>query len=588
MRTWQMIWRLICFSPGLHALALALQFPRWILLLAPGLIIRALFDTLTQNTPMTGQFSNQFWLLIILIPLVTVTRAAIVLGAIFTEYTAAYHSAALLRQNLFAYILDRPDTQTYPYPAGDIAKRLEQDPGIIADLIRYAHVVVGSAVGALLGVVIMASINPGLTIIVLIPLVIAGILVNMAGAHIGRLRRAKNVADSRISAFLAELFGAVQAVQVNAAETQVIDQLRRLNLSRRKAALRENMFQDVVITSVFENVTSLTIGIILLLVGQSMRAGTFTIGDFVLFTSFLIPVGDFTIQFGRSLAMYQQVKVSWERLLQLLQGGPPQLLLQYGPVYLRGEFPHVPYTPKVELHHLVKLEVSELTYHYPGSGRGVTNINLKLERGSLTVITGRIGSGKTTLLRVLLGLIPKESGEIHWNGELVEDPATFLIPPRVAYTPQSPCLVSETVKSNILMGLPEDKVDLSAAIRSAVMDQDVAELEKGLETIIGPRGIKLSGGQAQRTAAARMFVRSPELLIFDDLSSALDVETERRLWERLFEQPEITCLAVSHRHAALRRAERIIVLKDGHIEAEGSLDELLESCQEMQYLWQGY
>jgi ATP-binding cassette subfamily B protein len=213
---------------------------------------------------------------------------------------------------------------------------------------------------------------------------------------------------------------------------------------------------------------------------------------------------------------------------------------------------------------------------------------LKLERGSLTVITGRIGSGKTTLLRVLLGLIPKESGEIHWNGELVEDPATFLIPPRVAYTPQSPCLVSETVKSNILMGLPEDKVDLSAAIRSAVMDQDVAELEKGLETIIGPRGIKLSGGQAQRTAAARMFVRSPELLIFDDLSSALDVETERRLWERLFEQPEITCLAVSHRHAALRRAERIIVLKDGHIEAEGSLDELLESCQEMQYLWQGY
>ncbi|MFM6135402.1 MAG: ATP-binding cassette domain-containing protein, partial [Sphaerospermopsis kisseleviana] len=160
---------------------------------------------------------------------------------------------------------------------------------------------------------------------------------------------------------------------------------------------------------------------------------------------------------------------------------------------------------------------------------------------------------------------------MYWNENIVENPATFFVPPRSAYTPQIPQLFSYSLRENILLGLSKDDSEIQTALKMAVFDQDLATMNKGLETLVGAKGMRLSGGQMQRVAAARMFIRQPELLVFDDLSSALDVETELALWSQIFNREQEqnswtpTCLVVSHRPSVLRRADQVIIMKAGTV-----------------------
>jgi ATP-binding cassette subfamily B protein len=234
---------------------------------------------------------------------------------------------------------------------------------------------------------------------------------------------------------------------------------------------------------------------------------------------------------------------------------------------------------------LRSVEAQALCYTFPNSAVGLRDVSLQIARGQLVIVTGRIGSGKTTLLRVLLGLLPAQSGQLLWNGRRIDQPDVFLTPPRVAYTPQTPRLFSDTLRDNLLLGAHVSNSELDRAIYQAVLERDIPVLEHGLETRVGPRGVKLSGGQLQRSAAARMFVRHADLMVFDDLSSALDVRTEQTLWQRLRQRQDLTCLAVSTRQVAFEQADWIYVMRDGAVLAEGTREQLLATSDEFRSLY---
>jgi len=597
--TMQFTWWAIRYNPWSFMLWSVSSIYLLVIPLVPGLIMRAFFDRLTGDATINASRSGYWaiWSLVALFVAVESTRVLSIYGTGYSDVAYRDIVKVALRRNILAGILRRPGASPLAVTTGEALNRLDDDVSETADFPLWLPWVVGHLGYAVVAIAIMLAINPMITLAVCIPLIAVIVVTQIAWSRMLGLYKGSRESDEAVTGFLGEILGAVQAIKIADAERGVIHHLGVLNENRRRTNLRLRVTREFIYT-ILDHMSDLAVGFTLLLGASAMQAGTFSVGDFALFVSYLGFVTQIPTLIGTFIGDYQTQAISIQRMEEMIEvpangvSAPAietgKVLIENHPIYLKSEPP----TPELPIHtvadRLEYLKASGLSYKFPGTENGISNVDLTVRRGAFTVITGRVGSGKTTFIRVLLGLLPRQGGEIRWNDQVVSDPGSFFCPPRCAYTAQVPRLFSDTLRENILLGLPEAEVKLSSAISMAVLEGDIQSFEKGLDTVIGPKGVRLSGGQVQRTAAARMFVRQTELLVFDDLSSALDVETENLLWERLNQkrhQEGTTCLIVSHRRTVLKQADQIILLKDGAVEAVGRLDELLESSEEMREIW---
>jgi len=589
MKMHQALWQLIKYRPGLYTVNALAWIAILLVELGTGIVAKLFFDSLTDGSGA----GMTLWTIIALVVAVGVARILTILAGAFTDITHRYNMGALLRRNLLASVLAQPGAQSLGRSTGEALNTFRDDAQVVEDTISWIVDQMAFTVYAIVALTILVTIDARITAIVVLPLLIIIAAARSVAKHIRRFREAARRATERVTGAIGEAMEGVQTIQLAGAEKHVLSHVRELNKVRLHATVRDRLLSQS-FHSFFWNTATLCTGLILLAAADGLRSGTFTVGDFALFVIYVGVLAEFVAVIGDFMMHLKQGAVSMERMISLSHDEMGSAVVAHASIHMRGPLPEAR-TPQRTAHdRLETLHVRGLCFQRPQiedqpveSERtfALRDISFSLSKGEFVVITGRIGSGKSTLLRTLLGLLPMDRGSITWNERLVTDPATFFVPPRCAYTPQVPQLFSDTLQSNIQMGFPATPQQIAEALHLAVLEEDVPHLQAGLDTMIGAKGVKLSGGQRQRTAAARMFIRDPELLVFDDLSSALDVETENLLWERTFARGDRTTLVVSHRRPALERADNIILMKDGQIEGMGSLSELLEEHEEMQALW---
>ncbi len=225
----------------------------------------------------------------------------------------------------------------------------------------------------------------------------------------------------------------------------------------------------------------------------------------------------------------------------------------------------------------VAIKTQNISFGYRKDRKILKNISLEIPAGSKVAIVGASGSGKTTLANLLVGFYPLEEGDILYNGISAKEISLALIREHIHLILQHPKLFNDTISFNLTLGRQYSKSDIQRAISIAQLDEVISTLDKGVDTIVGRDGVRLSGGQRQRVAIARMILQDPQVVIFDESTSALDVHTEAKLFDELEEYlaPK-TVITIAHRLSTIEKAEYVFVVEEGRLVDQGTPNELMK------------
>lgn len=473
-----------------------------------------------------------------------------------------------VKSDLFDHLLRLPRPFFDRVRPGDIISRGTNDANAMRALIGFATLQLFNTVFTLvftLGRMLMMDVV--LTLVCAIPLGLSAIILRHAIVRMFTLHGQNLAQVSTLSNRILESYGGVAVLQAYNALGAAHQRFDRENDTLLDIGERLVTIQQWLMP-IMPGIGKLCVVVILYLGGLRVIDGALTIGELSAFIAYINILVAGLFSFGFLLGATQRGYVALGRIYELLDApvDRPEVIAEMPPVPSTGH----------------GIAVRDLSYTHHGQERpALDHVSFDVHPGETLGIFGLTGSGKSTLLGLLSRIYDPPPGAVKLDGVDVRDVPVQAYWQRVAVVGQEAFLFSRTIAENIALAEPPEAIDrerMRRAIDDAALAVDVDAFPDGLDTVIGERGVTLSGGQRQRTALARAFYRDFEVLLLDDVMSAVDHATEKRLIDALYRRSaRKTTLVVSHRISVLTRADRILVLDDGHLVDQGTHTELLEN-----------
>ncbi|MCB0284535.1 MAG: ABC transporter ATP-binding protein [Calditrichaeota bacterium] len=467
-----------------------------------------------------------------------------------------------LRNDLFAKLQSLDRNWYQKNNTGDIMSRLTNDLNAIRSVTGPGVMYTVNLFTTFIFVIfMMLKISPLMTLIALLPVPVMAIVVQRIGAMIHKRYLAVQNQFGLISTKAQENLAGIRIIKSYVLEDSEWKQFNKLN----EEYIQKNMSYARA-DSAFMPSMMLIVGIgsalILLFGGKLIISNVITLGDFVAFTLYMGMLIWPSIAIGWVMGLFLQGSAAHKRLQAIISAEPERSRDDQGIKEIKSG----------------KITFKNLTFRYPGSEIDVLkNIDLQIEAGEIVAVVGRTGSGKSSIIQLLTKEFNAPPGTLFVDDLDIHNYDVDALRAETGYIPQDTFLFSDTISNNIAFGLNGTPIqDVEWAAQTAQIHDSVIDLPEGYNTILGERGINISGGQKQRLSIARAILKHPKILLLDDALSAVDTITEEAILNNLRDvMKDKTCLWVSHRISSIKTADKIIVLDNGEIVEQGTHEELL-------------
>jgi len=415
---------------------------------------------------------------------------------------------------------------------------------------------------------ILFWMSPTLSIILFAPLVLIVPMVIWFSTRVQRKYRKQRESTGGIVAILENVLSGITVVQAYNATPFETERIESQSGDYRDQAIQAAFIRNRFIPGIYV-VAGISFGLLVSAGGWVMSSGEISVGQFVTFllisTRMTMPM----FILGMLLNQLQKGEAASRRVFAIIDL-EPSISDSEGAKDLDEP--------------ITTVSFDSVTFAYPSTSVNVLNdVSFRVESGGFLGIMGHTGAGKSTILKLVEKFYQPQSGQVRINGQDISEFTIHSVRSRIGFVSQDPFLFFGTIRDNVAYAREASDDDVKLALETAGAWDFVAELENGMETMVGDRGVRLSGGQRARISLARALLMNPDVLILDEASAALDAETEKRIQQSLFGggngsngKKRIT-IGVAHRLATIRNADEIISMVDGAIVERGSHQELLKN-----------